>query len=150
MVDSRLEEKSLTSRGARVCCCFVVFSGKIERKDIFQICVGVLVFFGVYYFMFILNFQVISLQTFIQPQYNFVYINITNDSDSDSDHDDANDRLSQNSTTECPAIPPNLVGRLRVSLAEQSWEETEAELNQTNLCDGGQFRPLCRTQHRGL
>ena len=125
-------------------CCF------LRYNDIFQICVGVLVIFGVYYFMFILNFQVISLQTFIQPQYNFVYFNITNDSESESDQDDATARLSLNITTDCPAIPPDLVGRLRVSLAEQSWEETEAELNQTNLCDGGQFRPLCRTQHRGL
>ena len=121
-----------------------------------QICVGVLFFFGIYYCLFILNFQVISLHTFIQPQYNFVYINITSDNDTDSDldsdidSDHGNDTFSLNRTEACPAIPPKLVGRLKVILTETSWEETEAELNQTRLSDGGLFVPPCKTQHRGL
>jgi len=107
---------------------------------------GVLFFFGIYYFMFILNFQVISLHTFIQPQYNFVYVNITGDSDSDSDSDSHSD--SVNSTEQCPAIPPQLVGRLRVSQNQTTWGQMEAELARTNLSHGGQFSPPCQTQHR--
>ena len=53
---------------------------------------------------------------------------------------------------DCPALPPNLLGRLKVIQIAASWGEIERELRrtETELSPGGQFSPPCRTEHRGM
>ncbi|CAN7937155.1 unnamed protein product [Ixodes hexagonus] len=47
----------------------------------------------------------------------------------------------------CPLVPPNLVGRLNISLQAPSYEEMEKKF--THIMKGGRFKPgNCRARHR--
>ena len=115
MTDSRLGEKLQNWRRSRIR-------------------VGVLLFFSIYCFLMIFNVEVVSVNTFLQPDFR---PDLVSPSLSPS-HDEA----------DCPAVPAKLEGRLAVIQTPTSWQETEAVLNNSNIQPGGLFIPPCKSHHR--
>ena len=116
MTDSRLGEKLQNWRRSRIR-------------------VGVLLFFSIYCFLMIFNVEVVSVNTFLRPDFRPDLVSPS----LSPPHDEA----------DCPAVPAKLEGRLAVIQSPTSWQETEAVLNNSNIQPGGLFIPPCKSHHRG-
>ena len=73
---------------------------------------------------------------------------------SESDEDNSDDSDTEQSTTEaplpeCPPVPDNLQGKLRVNLTAPDWAELNTKFSEANIAAGGEFSPAnCYSQHR--
>ena len=121
-----------------------------------QICVGVLLFFSLYYLLIISNVGLISVNvnTFLQPNYfyhNHTRTSLTRDSQSFSSGLTSSSPPQPTGAPvleDCPVVPTKLVGRLVVNQTQETWEETEAALESSDLQPGGLFVPRCNTDNR--
>ena len=58
-------------------------------------------------------------------------------------------KSTRNNSSQCPSIPPKLVGRLKIDQGSPSWTELEADPGFARLTSGGEFSPDCKSEHSG-